>query len=557
MSQSHTFSVKMDVKPHLLNCIINLTKQIFQSKRVGFFTFVKHFSNKSGDRLVETAAYAWYNFEHHGAWGAIPCAWLRSWEKMLDVLIIGAGVVGCAVARELSRFSLSIAVLEKEEDVGAGTSKANSAIIHAGFDAEAGSLKARFNVEGCAMMPALAEELDIPFRRNGSLVVALTEEDIPKLEALKARGEVNGVPGLRMLSGDEARAMEPALSPEIPAALHAPTAGIVCPFEMTQALAENACVNGVEFHLGCRVDSIEAIDGGYRAHAGDELIEARVVVNCAGLYSAQLHNQLCEDKLHIRPRRGEYQLLDRKAGSLVSATIFQAPGKLGKGVLVTPTVHGNLMIGPTAEDIDDPEATCTTAEGLKKAADTAKLSVPGVPFRQVITSFAGLRAHLDGDRHDFCIGQPLPGYLEAAGVESPGLTAAPAIGRYLAGEVAALLQAKQKENFQATRRVIRPREMELEARQALIRENPAYGAIVCRCEQVSEGEIIDAIRRPLGARSMDGVKRRTRAGMGRCQSGFCCSRVMELLYRELGEDFDITKSGPGSPMLSDFGKERA
>ncbi|MBQ8507823.1 MAG: NAD(P)/FAD-dependent oxidoreductase [Clostridia bacterium] len=467
---------------------------------------------------------------------------------MLDVLIIGGGVVGCAVARELSRYALKIAVLEKEEDVGAGTSKANSAIIHAGFDAETGTLKARFNVAGCEMMGRLAQELDIPFKRNGSLVVALSEEDIPKLEALKQRGDANGVPDLRIISGDEARAMEPALSKDIPAALHAPTAGIVCPFEMTQAFAENACVNGVEFFLNTAVRKISPAGNSWTAETDKGNFEAKVIVNCAGLYSDVLHNQVCEDQLRIVPRRGEYQLLDHKAGNLVSATIFQAPGKLGKGVLVTPTAHGNLMIGPTAEDIDDREATCTTAEGLSKAAETAKLSVPGVPFRQVITSFSGLRAHLDGDHHDFCIGNPVPGYFEAAGVESPGLTAAPAIGAYLAGEIAAQLGADEKRNFNPIRRVIRPREMDFEARQALVKENPAYGAIVCRCEQVSEGEILDAIRRPLGARSLDAVKRRTRAGMGRCQAGFCSARVMELLRRELGEDFAVTKCGAGSEM---------
>lgn len=475
---------------------------------------------------------------------------------MLDVLIVGAGVVGCAVARELSRYALDVAVLEREEDVGAGTSKANSAIIHAGFDAEPGTLKARFNVEGCARMGALSQELDIPFRRNGSLVVALTKEDLPKLEELKARGEKNGVPELRILSGNEARAMEPSLSGEIAAALYAPTAGIVCPFEMTQALAENACVNGVQFHLNTRVERIEAIDGGYRVRSDRGDFDARVVVNCAGLYSDVLHNQLCDGQLHIIPRRGEYMLLDRKAGSLVDRTIFQCPGKLGKGVLVTPTVHGNLMIGPTAEDIPDREATCTTAEGLEKAASTASLSVPKLPLRQVITSFAGLRAHLDGDQHDFCIGQPRPGYFEAAGIESPGLTAAPAIGAHLAGEIATHLNAETKPDFIATRRVVRPREMDFATRQALIRENPAYGNILCRCEQVSEGEILDAIRRPLGARSLDGVKRRTRAGMGRCQSGFCSVRVMEILRRELGEDFEVTKCGPGSRMSIEDGKER-
>lgn len=467
---------------------------------------------------------------------------------MLDVLIVGAGVVGCAVARELSRYALRIAVLEKEEDVGAGTSKANSAIVHAGFDAETGSLKARFNVEGCRRMGQLAGELDIPFRRNGSMVVALCEEDIAKLEVLKARGEANGVPALKILSGDEARAMEPALSKEIPAALWAPTAGIVCPFELTQALAENACVNGVEFHLNCTVRSIASIEGGWRVESSAGIFETRIIVNCAGLYSDMLHNQICPDELRIVPRRGEYQLLDRKAGGMVRATIFQAPGKLGKGILVTPTIHGNLMIGPTAEDIDDRENTATTAAGLQKAADTAKLSVPGVPLRQVITSFAGLRAHLDGDKHDFCIGSPVPGYYEAAAIESPGLSAAPAIGAHLAEQIAHELQAEEKADFQPFRRVVRPREMDFEARQRLIEQQPAYGAIVCRCEQVSEGEILDAIHRPLGARSMDGVKRRTRAGMGRCQAGFCSARVMDLLRRELGEDFAVTKCGAGSEM---------
>ena len=312
----------------------------------------------------------------------------------------------------------------------------------------------------------------------------------------------------------------------------------------------------MHFHLNTCVQRIEAIDGGYRVRSDRGDFETKVIVNCAGLYSDAIHNQLCGEQLRIIPRRGEYMLLDRKAGALVDKTIFQCPGKLGKGVLVTPTVHGNLMIGPTAEDVNDPEATRTTAEGLAKAASTASLSVPELPLRQVITSFAGLRAHLDGEQHDFRIGQPRPGYFEAAGIESPGLTAAPAIGAHLAGEIAAYLNAETKANFTATRRVVRPREMDFASRQALIRENPAYGNIICRCEQVSEGEILDAIRRPLGARSLDGVKRRTRAGMGRCQAGFCSARVMELLRRELGADFEVTKCGPGSPMTVGDGKER-
>ena len=467
---------------------------------------------------------------------------------MYDVAVIGAGAVGCAAARTLSRYRLSVCVLEREEDVGAGTSKANSAIVHAGFDAEPGSLKARFNVQGNAMMDQLSAELDIPFRRNGSLVIAFNEADEAMLRELLQRGAANGVPGLEIISGDAARRLEPALSAEVTAALHAPTGGIVCPFELCEALAENACKNGVEFRLNTAVERLERMDGFWRIDTPRGTIEAGIVVCCAGLSAAAFHNPHCAQQIAIQPRRGQYQLLDRKAGALVDHTIFQAPGPLGKGVLVTPTVHGNLLLGPTAEDISDPEDTATTAAGLESVCAVARRSVPKLPMSLVITSFSGLRAHLAQGGHDFIIGQTAPDFFEAAGIESPGLSAAPAIGQYLAEAVAQRLGAELKPDFDPHRHVVRPREMGFEARQRLIAENPAYGNIICRCEQVSEGEILDAIRRPLGARSMDGVKRRTRAGMGRCQGGFCGVRVMELLRRELGEAFCVTKCGAGSEM---------
>lgn len=464
-----------------------------------------------------------------------------------DAAIIGAGVTGCAVARELSRWSLKICVIEREEDVCCGTSKANSAIIHAGFDAETDTFKAKYNVEGNARMDALAEELDIPFRRNGALVVALTEADAAHLEKLKARGEANGVKGLRIITGEEARAIEPNLSEAICAALYAPTSGIVCPFEMTQALAENACANGAEFRFNTHVKTLKKTESGWKIETDADVIEARTVINCAGLYADVLHNQVCEDKIRIVPRRGEYLLLDANTHGLVSRTIFQTPGAMGKGVLVTPTVHGNTLVGPTAEDVDNPESTDTTARGLAEAEKTARLSVPKLPSGETITSFAGLRAHL-ADGGDFRVGMCVDGCFEAAGIESPGLTSAPAIGAYLAELVAKYLRAEPKTDFNPIRRVVRPREMDFAARQKLIAENPMYGNIVCRCEQISEGEIVDAIRRRPGAHSMDGVKRRTRAGMGRCQSGFCAPKTMEILRRELGADFSVTKCGTGSEM---------
>lgn len=474
-----------------------------------------------------------------------------------DVIVIGGGAVGCAAARELSRYDLRVALCEKGEDVCVGTSKANSAIVHAGFDALPGTKKAQFNVAGSRMMEGLSRELDFSYRRNGAVVVSFDEKDRPRLEELLHRGEENGVEGLRIVDGEELHRLEPALSPAAVAALYAPTSAIVCPFGMTIALAENAARNGVEFFFDAPVTGICRRDGLYEIAAGNKVFQARTVVNAAGVYSDEIHNMVCADKLTIVPRSGEYCLLDKKDGHLVERTAFQLPGKFGKGVLVTPTVHGNLLMGPTAVDRGDKDSTNTTADGLDFAIKMAGLSVPNLPLRDTITSFCGLRAHLDGENDDFIIGESADGFFDAVGIESPGLSSAPAIGAYLAEEIARKLGAAEKADFVATRRDIpHLRELPFEARQALVRENPAYGNIICRCEQISEGEIVDAIRRTPGAKSLDGVKRRVRAGMGRCQGGFCSPRVMEILSRELGvAQTELTKSGGESKLLTGYTKE--
>ena len=476
---------------------------------------------------------------------------------MYDVIIIGAGVTGCAVARYLSRYQGSALVLERAEDVCCGTSKANSAIIHAGFDAAHGSMMAKMNVQGNRMLPELAKELDFPFRMNGSLVVCMSEEDMPRLRALYENGVKNGVEGLEIVDAQRLHELEPNVSKNAVAALWAPTGGIVCPFNMTIALAENANANGVDFRFNTKVTGFTRGEEGWTVHTEQGDFQTRYVVNAAGVYADVLHNMVSARKLHITPRRGDYCLLDRQVGGFVSHTVFQLPGKLGKGVLVSPTVHGNIIVGPTAIDIEDRDGTNTTAAGLEELIAKAGISVDNLPIRQTITSFAGLRAH--EDHHEFVIGEAedAPGFVDCAGIESPGLTSAPAIGLSVAELLREKLGLRKKEDFIATRKgLLDPKSLTKEAYQALIRENPAYGQIICRCEQVTEGEIIDAIRRPLGARSLDGVKRRTRAGMGRCQAGFCSPRVLEILARELGvSQAEITKCGGASRLIVGVNKD--
>ena len=477
-----------------------------------------------------------------------------------DVIVIGAGVSGAAVARELSRYQTEVCVLEKEEDVCCGTSKANSAIIHAGYDAEPGSNMAKMNVRGNAMMDELCRDLDIPFKRNGSLVVCIHEELLPGLKELYDRGIRNGVPGMKLLTREEALEMEPNISDDVKGALYAETAGIICPFKLNIAMAENAAVNGVDFRFNTRVEKLERKeDGLWHIRTNNGEYTAKYVVNAAGVYADVLHNMVSDQKINIIERRGEYYLLDRTVGDHVSHTIFPQPTKYGKGILVAPTVHGNLLVGPTAIDQEDKDATNTTQFGLNEISAKASENVKNLPLRSVITSFSGLRAH--EDHHEFILGEvkDAPGFIDCAGIESPGLTSSPAIGEYIANLLREKMGLTKKENWIGTRKdILDPKKLTLEERNELIKKEPAYGQIICRCESVTEGEILDAIRRPLGARSLDGVKRRTRAGMGRCQSGFCSPRVMDILSRELGLPLtEITKSGGKSNIVLEHSKEVA
>ena len=477
---------------------------------------------------------------------------------MYDIIIIGAGVTGCAVARFLSRYKAKVCVVERCEDVCCGTSKANSAIVHAGFDAEHGTLMAKMNLQGNLMMPQLAKDLDFSFIQNGSLVVCMSEEDLPRLQKLYENGVANGVEQLEIIDAKRLHELEPNVSANAVAALWAPTGGIVCPFGYTIALAENANANGVEFKFNTEVKSLSRNADGWAVQTNNGILDTRYVVNAAGLYSDVFHNMVSAKKIHSTPRRGDYCLLDRTTGDFVKHTIFQLPGKLGKGVLVSPTVHGNTIVGPTAVDIEDREGVNTTAAGLDDLISKAGTTVDGLPIRQVITSFAGLRAH--EDHHEFVLGEveDAPQFIDCAGIESPGLTSAPAIGVYTADLLRDLMGLEPNPDFIPTRKgILDPKTLSAEEYTELIKRDPTYAQVICRCETVTEGEIIDAIRRPLGAKSLDGVKRRTRAGMGRCQAGFCSPRVMEILARELGVDqSEITKSGGDSKLITGHLKDR-
>ena len=474
-------------------------------------------------------------------------------NPVYDVAVIGGGVVGGLTLRELSRYRLRTVLLDGAEDVVMGASKANSAIVHAGFDAKPGSLKARYNVEGNARMEDVAKELSVPFRRNGSLVLAFSEEDRKTLEELLERGRQNGVPGVRLMSREEALGQEPNLSPDIMGALWAPTGGIVCPYELAIGAIENAMDNGAELRTDFEVVEIQNEDEAFilRSAAGG-IVRTRYVVNAAGVHADEVARMIGDQSFSITPRRGEYLLLDKTQGATVFSTIFQPPTKMGKGVLVTSTVDGNLLVGPTSENISDKADTATTSEGLEKVQRLAKLSVPSVNLRAVITSFAGLRACSDGG--DFIIGPSAvnPRFLNAAGIESPGLTASPAIAAALVEHLRqAGLEMVEKDAFDPKRKPFPEfRRMTEAERAAAIREDAAFGRVVCRCETITEGEILAAVRRNPPARSVDAVKRRTRAGMGRCQGGFCGPQVVEILSRELGIPMEeVTKSGGKSRML--------
>ena len=474
---------------------------------------------------------------------------------MYDVVVIGGGVCGAMILRELSSYRLKICMAEKENDIAAGASKANSAIIHAGFDAESGTLKAKLNVWGSELMERTAKELGVKYKRNGSLVIGFSEEDRAVLTALYARGVKNGVKELRITEKEELRSLEPNISDNAVCALYAPTGAIICPYELTIAAVGNAMDNGAELMTNFEVTSIKKCDDGWEVCSGNRELKTRAVINAAGINADKISALAGDDSIKLHPRRGEYILLDKTEGDTVSHTIFDTPSKLGKGILITPTVDGNLLLGPTSEDIFDKNNTSTTAGGLSLIKEQASKRLKAVALNQTITSFCGLRAV--GNTGDFIINSPENGFVNVAGIESPGLSASPAIAKYV-------VRMLKNNGFKLIKRddfnpVRKPAHWFSDAsddeKNEIIKKNGAYGRIICRCEGVSEGEIREAIRTNPPARDLDGIKRRTRAQMGRCQGGFCTSYLAEILSEELHIDItEITKSGEGSKII--FGKTK-
>lgn len=468
-----------------------------------------------------------------------------------DVAVIGGGVVGGMIARTLSAYKLKICILEKENDVAMGATKANSAIVHAGFDAKEGTLKARLNVRGSQMMETVASELGVKYRRNGALVVGFSEGDRAELEVLLKRGQANGVDGLRIVDGAELKSLEPNISDNVLCALYAPTSAIICPYELCIAAIGNAMDNGAALYRNFAVSGISQADGYFEISCDSGSVAARYVINAAGVFSDSIAKMLGDSSFSVHARRGEYILLDRECGGLATHTVFRTPSKMGKGILVTPTVDGNLLLGPTSEDIEFKDDKSVTASGLDKVIAQARenLNIP-LPINKSITSFCGLRAV--GDTGDFIIKQCAERAINVAGIESPGLSASPAIAEYVVGMLADMgLELEKNEDYCPTREPKHKfREANAEEKNEMIRKNSAYGRIICRCEGISEGEIIDAIRSNPAALDVDAVKRRTRSGMGRCQGGFCGTYVMELLAKETGVPFEsVTKNGGKSFMV--------
>lgn len=478
-----------------------------------------------------------------------------SFADSCDVIVVGAGVVGCAVARELSRKKARVLVLEADEDVASGATKANSGIVHAGYDAKSGTLKALHNLRGNARFEPLCRKLGVPFLRNGSLVVAFSEAEKASLESILERGRKNGVPGLEILDRVTLHAREPNLSPEAIAALWAPTGGICCPYELTFRLAENAAANGAVFRFESPVTGLARENGLWRVETPAGVYWARAVVNAAGAYAATLNNLVSARHYAIEPRRGEYLMIDKTEAGAFHATIFQVPTAVGKGVLVSPTFDGTIIVGPTNEAISNPDDTATTADGLERLLATARRTWPGLPMRKVIAAFSGIRAH-ETTGGDFVIGEApdAPLFFNALGIESPGITAAPSIAETLGDAIAEKLGLAAKSEAEISDDSSpwpRIRELAPEELMELVRREPAYGRVICRCETVSEGEIRASIRARVGARTVDGVKRRTRAMMGRCQGGFCTPRLIAILAEELGiRPEEVTKCGGNSRMVA-------
>ncbi|HII4499470.1 TPA: NAD(P)/FAD-dependent oxidoreductase [Clostridium perfringens] len=468
---------------------------------------------------------------------------------MRDIIVIGAGVVGCSIARELSKYNLDVLVVEKNSDVSEGISKGNSGIVHAGYNEKIGTLKAKLNIEGNKIFDDLSRDLQFPFKRNGAFILAFKDEEMKTLESLKENGEKLGVEGLEILTREEALNIEPNLNKEIVGVLNVKTSGIVSPYEMTIALAENAAENGVEFKLNSKVTNIEKISEGYKVILNNkEIVNGKLIINASGLEGAFLNNLVSMSKREINPVKGEYCLFDKVAGAMINKTLFQVPNKLSKGVLVTPTAEGNLLVGPNAVEGKTLE---TSREGIDEILDKSKKSIEELPVARILNTFSGIRPKTK--EGDFIIEEVVDAknFINVIGIDSPGLTAAPAIGVYVVNMIKERLDLVEKKNFKKTReKIVRFAELSLEEKNRLIKEKPAYGHMVCKCEFVTEGEIVEAIHRPIKALTVDAIKRRTRVSMGGCQGIGCTLPISKILSRELGIDIsDINKNSEGSPVI--------
>lgn len=465
---------------------------------------------------------------------------------MKDIVIIGSGVIGCSIARELSKYKIDITVVDKNLDISEGISKANSGIIHGGFNEKKGTLKAKLNLEANKIIEGLSKELEFPFKRNGSLVLAFDEEELDKLKLLKANGEDLGIEELEILNREEVLELEKNINSNVVGALHIKASGIVSPYEMTLAFAENAFENGVEFIQGKEVIDIKREEDKYKIILNDSSsIETKIVINAAGLGGANINNLVSENKYEIHGVKGEYCLFDKIAGGLCKKTLFQVPSELSKGVLVTPTVDGNLLVGPNANSSDNVK---TSREGIDEIIEKSKKTISEIPFNRVLNTFSGIRPKID--TKDFIIEEvkDAKNFINVIGIDSPGLTCAPAIAEYVANLLREIIDLNKKEDFRPHRtKMLRMSELSIEEKNKLISQKPAYGKMVCKCEFVTEGEIIDAIKRPLGATTIDGVKRRTRAMMGGCQGVGCMIPITAILSRELGVDIsEINKDTKNS-----------
>ncbi len=465
---------------------------------------------------------------------------------MVDVCIIGGGVVGGLIARELSKYNLNICLLEKDSDVSMGTSKANSGIVHAGFDAETNTLKAKLNVKGTNMMEKISKELDVSFKKNGSLVIAFNDDELKHINILKDRGIKNGVLDLHILNGTEVKKLEPNISDNVKGALLAKNSGIISPYELTIASIGNAMDNGLELKLNFCVKSIENKEDYFIIYSDNDSIKSKYIINCAGLYSDTIANMISDNYFNIQPRKGEYLLLDKKEGNMVEHTIFQVPSTLGKGVLVTQTVDGNLLLGPTSEDINQKDDFATTDNARTNIIENAMRSIPNINIKSVITSFTGIRAC--SNTRDFIIekSKTFDRFIHVAGIQSPGLSASPAIACYVIDLLKTYgLDLVKKDNFNPFRKNNYGfRKMNDDEKNNLISQNKKYGKIICRCEEITEGEIIEAIHKNPPALNLDAIKRRTRSTMGRCQGGFCTPQILEILALELNIPIeDATKFG--------------